>query len=279
MDVESSTGQLVESIDLDKNQSIEGSKGIRTVTKWKRRAATEGRLVRMEVQNQALSSLGNHYQSAPQQSLKRNREIMEVKSGGSLDWSWMIFVYLSTDKPTREKQWEFLVDSKQKWGPCWLIAGDWNDLTSNEEKRGGQRRLESSFQGFKQFISDMEMQEMEQKGAFFTWGNNRTADGYVEERLDKVFTSWNWQLMFPKMEVSNFYRTASDHNVLLITTDTAVSRKRKMFLFDKQWIKMEGVQEAVKEGWNISVEGSRMFQALQGVMTSCNIYFLPLQRI
>ncbi|CAA0823185.1 Unknown protein, partial [Striga hermonthica] len=190
---------------------------------------------------------------------------MELRGEGFSSGVWMIFVYMNSDKAIRRRQWEFLIDKKMNWGTCWMIAGDWNDIISNEEKRGGLRRLESSFSEFRQFIEEMEMLEVDQQGSFFTWGNNRASDGYVEERLDKVFSSWDWMTNFPNMKVSNFYRSASDHNVILINTDTEVGKRRKRFLFDKAWVKMEGVTEAVKEGWQVEVEGSFMFQVHQEI--------------
>ncbi|GER28785.1 RNA-directed DNA polymerase-like protein [Striga asiatica] len=190
---------------------------------------------------------------------------VELKGPGMREWCWFIFVYISTDRSERVSQWDFLERTKANWGRCWVIAGDWNDIISNDEKRGGVRRLEASFRGFKTFIQNMGMQECDQKGSFFTWGNNREGDGYVEERLDKVFTSYDWLVEFPKMKVINFYRTASDHNVLLFATEMEAGRGKKRFSFDKSWAMMEGVQEAIKAGWQVDVEGSYMYQVHQKI--------------
>ncbi|GER41361.1 mediator of RNA polymerase II transcription subunit [Striga asiatica] len=154
---------------------------------------------------------------------------VEIKGEGVSDWYWMTFVYMSTDRREREHQWTFLEDSKEQWGPCWLIAGDWNDIVDNEEKRGGVRRRNSSFVGFQEFIINMQMQEVDQLGSFFTCGNNREGDGYVEERLDKIFVSFELGAKFPNMVASNFYRSASDHNVLLFDTDKELERRHKRF--------------------------------------------------
>ncbi|GER40655.1 60 kDa chaperonin [Striga asiatica] len=156
-------------------------------------------------------------------------------------------------------QWAFLEDNREKWGNCWAIFGDWNAITNNEEKRGGVRKHESDFVGFKEFILKMEMQELDQSRSFFTWGNNRHEEGYVEERLDRVFVSLDWMLRFPKMVVSNFYRSASSHNVILFDTEVEMEKRKKRFTFDSRWATMDGVQEAVVVGWDISVEGSQMF--------------------
>ncbi|GER42406.1 RNA-directed DNA polymerase, partial [Striga asiatica] len=62
---------------------------------------------------------------------------IEARGPGLIDWCWLIFVYLSTDRHQREQQWQFLYDRKRTWGCCWAIARDWNDIVSNKEKRGG----------------------------------------------------------------------------------------------------------------------------------------------
>ncbi|GER37384.1 tryptophan--tRNA ligase, partial [Striga asiatica] len=112
------------------------------------------------------------------------------------------------------------------------------------------------------------MHEVAQKGSFYTWGNNRANDGYVEERLDKIFVSYEWLTNFPNMEASNYYRSASDHNILFFDTDKEIDRRHKRFSFSSQWASLEGVQDAVQEGWNVQVEGSYMFQVHQKVKST-----------
>ncbi|GER55621.1 non-LTR retroelement reverse transcriptase-like protein [Striga asiatica] len=41
---------------------------------------------------------------------------VELKGVGISDWGWFIFAYLITDRRERRRQWEFLEDSKGKWG-------------------------------------------------------------------------------------------------------------------------------------------------------------------
>ncbi|GER31074.1 RNA-directed DNA polymerase-like protein [Striga asiatica] len=190
---------------------------------------------------------------------------MELRGKGMVEWCWMIFVYMSTDKNTRSRQWEYLESCKSQWGPCWVIAGDWNDISSNHEKRGGIPRIAASFIPFNQFIFRMEMCEVDQKGSFFTWGNNRSSGDYIEERLDKVFVSFEWMAIFPNMEVSNFFRTASDHNDILFDTEKDAFKHHRRFQFNSHWLKLQGIQEAVEAGWQGIVEGTAMYQVHQKV--------------
>lgn len=47
-----------------------------------------------------------------------------------------------------------------------MIRGDFNDIRDQEEKKGGRRRQDCSFWGFRNFIADMEMGEVKFRGDF-----------------------------------------------------------------------------------------------------------------
>ncbi|GER37227.1 retrotransposon protein, partial [Striga asiatica] len=136
---------------------------------------------------------------------------VEARCFGDKEWMWVTMVYLSNDKSAKKEQWRFLKDAQQNWGEVWAIAGDWNDICSNEEKRGGRQRSASSFNEFNAFIAHMGMQELHQCGSFFTWGNNRDGEGYIEERLDKIFVSLGWMQQLPGTRASNL--NGADTNI------------------------------------------------------------------
>lgn len=75
----------------------------------------------------------------------------------------VIFVYASTDDKVRQVQWETLIKGTVYWGKRWVIGGDFNNIKANEENKGGRKRLESSFVGFKNFIDEMEMGDIKFK--------------------------------------------------------------------------------------------------------------------
>lgn len=54
-----------------------------------------------------------------------------------------------------------------------MLGGDLNDIKSQEEKKGGRMRSESSFTDFRDFIADMEMGDIKFRGDAYTWANNR----------------------------------------------------------------------------------------------------------
>lgn len=76
--------------------------------------------------------------------------------------------------------------------------GDFNDIRGHEEKRGRRRRLESSFRVFNNFIAEMVIEEKSSVSSMVTWANNRVGEGFVEEKLDRLFGASNWLLKHPR---------------------------------------------------------------------------------
>ncbi|GER30028.1 glutamate--tRNA ligase 2 [Striga asiatica] len=157
------------------------------------------------------------------------------------------------------------IETEVKQGEVWAIAGDWNDICSNEEKRGGRQRSASSFSEFNAFIAHMGMQELHQCGSFFTWGNNRDGERYIEERLDKIFVSLGWMQQLPGTRASNLFRSSSDHNVLFMETSEQSTEQKGRFIFNSEWTIKDGVSEAVLTGWQSQCEGTPMFRVKEKI--------------
>ena len=47
---------------------------------------------------------------------------------------WFIGIYASCDSQIRKGQWEVLNRRKVGWDEKWIIMGDFNGITSNDEK-------------------------------------------------------------------------------------------------------------------------------------------------
>ena len=73
-------------------------------------------------------------------------EVHIMDTDTNLD-QWFIGIYVSTDDQIRNNQWKIVEIRKELWGLRWIIAGDFNDITSNEEKWEGRRNI----QGFQEF--------------------------------------------------------------------------------------------------------------------------------
>lgn len=54
------------------------------------------------------------------------------------------------------------------WGQKWVMGEDFNDIKDHAEMEGENRRQESSFWSFRNFIAYLEMREVKFRGKVFT---------------------------------------------------------------------------------------------------------------
>ncbi|GER27782.1 RNA-directed DNA polymerase (reversetranscriptase)-related family protein, partial [Striga asiatica] len=58
---------------------------------------------------------------------------VQVHSKKTNNLEWWIFVYMSTERSERERQWASLIADRESWGEDWVIMGDWNDIRSQKK--------------------------------------------------------------------------------------------------------------------------------------------------
>ncbi|KAK6131005.1 hypothetical protein DH2020_035250 [Rehmannia glutinosa] len=190
---------------------------------------------------------------------------------------WVVFVYASPDDQTRLGQWDFLVSAKQKWGDNWILGGDFNDIRCHEEKRGGNKRADSSFINFNNFISNMAMVEIPLVSGEFTWTNNRQKENFVEEKLDMFFGSSQWQLSYPTAKVFHNNLTSSDHCLLTLVAAPTTPKLKRRFAFDSRWLEKKDFRAQVERAWNLPVGATLMFQ-VHSRIRNCRIELLKWNR-
>ncbi|XP_071921851.1 uncharacterized protein [Coffea arabica] len=165
-----------------------------------------------------------------------------------IDW-WFIGVYMSCDANIRKQQWKVLTARRQLWGDKWLLAGDFNDILTNEEKWGGFT------------------------GNPWTWSNNWDGEGEIRQRLDRGLSTINWSQFFDKAKCDHVETVGSDHSMLLIDNWPRMDKKRSKFSFDKRWLKREGISQVVEQAWKQTVEGNRMYRITRQI-ANCRVALL-----
>ena len=71
----------------------------------------------------------------------------------------------------------------------WILAGDFNIITSLMEKKGGTKILDRDAKEFSKFIDTAETIDMKTKNGHFTWNNKRMSQHQVATRLDRFLVS------------------------------------------------------------------------------------------
>lgn len=162
---------------------------------------------------------------------------------------FITFVYGDPVIEYRENVWERLTRmSLNRSGP-WLMLGDFNEITSNLEKKGGRKRSEASFLPFKTMLANCGMLELPSTGNTLSWVGNRRS-GKVQCRLDRAVGNEDWHHCFSHTNVDYLRLWGSDHRPIFTRFLHQRKRGKRSFRFDKRWIGKEGFRDAILQGWN-----------------------------
>ncbi|XP_027158428.1 uncharacterized protein LOC113760053 [Coffea eugenioides] len=162
---------------------------------------------------------------------------------------------------------------KVGWGDKWIIIGDFNDITSNDEKWCGRRRDNRSFHDFRKFINENQLLDVGYIGKPWTWSNNWYGNGEIKERLDRGLCSMKWSQCYEDARCTHIDSIASDHSMLLLETEKKRKRWKKRFQFDKRWLQHDDIVEVVKKAWDVQCEGTKWFKVKEKIK-NCRIELL-----
>jgi hypothetical protein len=121
----------------------------------------------------------------------------------------------------------------------WLLAGDFNDIMSMNEKKGGVPASIRKCNLFKERIDACQLIDIGSVGAIYTWRGPVYHGGQrIYERLDRALSNDLWRLAFPDGYVKVLPRLDfSDHHPLLICPfDGSHATAPKQFRFESAWL-------------------------------------------
>ncbi|XP_047252266.1 uncharacterized protein LOC124887126 [Capsicum annuum] len=127
--------------------------------------------------------------------------------------------------------WESLVDITQSINELWMVRGDFNLVTSNEENLGGLPVTVADTVYFNHCISVCNLEDPGFKGSKFTWWNGRVDEACIFERLDKALWNKNLQNLFQEKII-------------------------KSFRFLNFWLEDETCLEVIRKNWITEVQGN-----------------------
>jgi exonuclease III len=123
--------------------------------------------------------------------------------------SWSITcVYGSQDKHEKRDFIDKLRNLKTVVRPEWLLLGDFNLITKALDKNNLNinRCLIDKFRAARDFL---ELKDMRMDGRRFTWWNAQ--DDPVLTKIDHVFFSDDWDMLFPDAHLQAITLACSDH--------------------------------------------------------------------
>ncbi|KAI9111727.1 hypothetical protein K1719_017417 [Acacia pycnantha] len=110
----------------------------------------------------------------------------------------MLFtVYANPCEQRRQQVRSLLREVAREVDEPWLVAGDFNEIKSPMEQKGGGRVNENRCHVFNEWIQQCELVDMEPKGPFFTWqGPKWDGAERVFKRLGRCLCNVKWLEMF-----------------------------------------------------------------------------------
>ncbi|KAM6577555.1 hypothetical protein CsatB_029392 [Cannabis sativa] len=97
---------------------------------------------------------------------------------------------------------------------------DFNNIASNDEKKGVRPYPSALISGFQSARDDCHLIDLELRGYPFTWEHGKGADHCIEIRLDKANVTHDWLDIFNHSTLTNIGYTCSDHAPIFLQPET-----------------------------------------------------------
>ena len=152
--------------------------------------------------------------------------------------SWLIStIYASPRSTERHILWNNLNKVAELHDMPWVLAGDFNETLSAEDKFGGRTIGVSSSLLFKECLDNCNMIDIGFSGPRFTWTHKREVHALIQERLDRFFVNPSWCLLYLEARVMHLTRCHSDHcPVMLDMLPRTNTGRARPFKFQTCWL-------------------------------------------
>ncbi|KAI7979245.1 hypothetical protein LOK49_Contig435G00006 [Camellia lanceoleosa] len=125
--------------------------------------------------------------------------------------NWLLSaMYVSPNSSLREDLWDHLEEVARHMTEPWLVAGDFNDFTTPNEKRSLQGNMNQNLsqdqrrsRKFNERVDNCKLMDLRCSGPRLTWSNNRKGWANTMVMLDRALCNTEWRTNFPDGAVRN----------------------------------------------------------------------------
>ncbi|KAF9624409.1 hypothetical protein IFM89_011334 [Coptis chinensis] len=168
-------------------------------------------------------------------------------------------VYGNPKLAIRKMQWAVLPLLKPQNDEKWIVMGDFNEVTTQTEKRGGRPFNFVQAIPFLDMIAACELIDLGFIGNIFTWTNKQVGRRRIWERLDRTLVNASWILHFVNTKVYHHMSMTSDHKLLVIKICNESNHLPRPFRFEAMWLQDRSCTEQVQLAFEVDTVGSPSF--------------------
>lgn len=169
----------------------------------------------------------------------------------------LINIYNSCESSIRSETWCAVEDFCKNSPLPLLIAGDFNEVLSSQDR--GSRIIDEVSSGkFREFISSLHLTEITPSNGFFTWFR-----GQSKSKLDRILVQPEWILKFPSLNSSILKRSISDHCPLFLQAHL-IDWGPKPFKFLDIWLTHNDCLTITRKVWE-NLKGCPIPEKLRAV--------------
>jgi hypothetical protein len=165
-------------------------------------------------------------------------------------------VYACPQEEGRNELWRELKNISRSMVGEWLLAGDFNDIMNQAEKKGGVPVSQRRCVKFMDRVNDCNLLDCGVVGPKFTWrGPSFHGGDRIFERLDRALSNDDWRISFPDAVVKVLPRVSfSDHHPLLIHLFGNNNFQRAgYFKFESAWLLEDSYIGMLESCWSGAV--------------------------
>ncbi|KAH9617315.1 hypothetical protein KSS87_016189 [Heliosperma pusillum] len=175
---------------------------------------------------------------------------MEISRRGETPWFFSA-VYASHNPSNRKELWKELEEFARINKQPWLMAGDFNETRSIQERHGGDANMARRCNLFNNWIENCELIELAFTGPSHTWARGNSPETRQSARMDRALCNSDWSTMFSDGSVKHLPAIQSDNCPLLISPNgfAPLSNILRPFRFQAAWLTHEKFIEFINDNW------------------------------
>lgn len=163
-------------------------------------------------------------------------------------------IYASQDPSKREELWNFISAYLNGWRGTAVVFGDFNDVRSEQERRGSVLNKRAT-ENFNKFIIENNLIDVKIIGTELTWIKG---GGAKMSKLDRFLVSGNFGDSWPDFEAISDARLYSDHKPIIMKQ---IKRfyGHVPFKFFNSWMEYQEMEDLVRKSWiETELEGQHL---------------------